>query len=192
MPPVTATAVREPVEKSYRKMIAGMDLFEKTRSQLAPQATLRFKLLPRRRDTNMEGIVLEILGDSVAIPVAVAADRTFTLERNQKALEEDASVTPNRRSRSMTWRTEIRTPGLPAGTRRLGDLRLAYFGVGATPVRARNAERAMAGGDVDAAVAALARDLDPPDDVQASGAVKRHLAGVLLRRIARQLREPPR
>ena len=39
---------------------------------------------------------------------------------------------------------------------------------------------------------ALARDLDPPGDVQASGAVKRHLAGVLLRRIARQLMEPPR
>ena len=30
-------------------------------------------------------------------------------------------------------------------------------------------------------------DLDPPDDVQASGAVKTHLAGVLLRRVARQL-----
>ena len=32
-------------------------------------------------------------------------------------------------------------------------------------------------------------DLDPPDDVQATGAVKRHLAGVLLRRVARQLME---
>jgi hypothetical protein len=123
LPPVTATAVREPVEKSYRRMIKGMELFEKMRS-LAPQATLRFKLLPRRRDTSMEGIVLEILGDTVAIPVAVAPDRTFTLERNQQALDEDASVTPNRRSRSMTWRTEIRTPGLPPDTRRLGDLRL--------------------------------------------------------------------
>jgi carbon-monoxide dehydrogenase medium subunit len=79
-----------------------------------------------------------------------------------------------------------------AGGGNLDDVRLAYFGVGATPVRARNAERALAGGDVDAAVAALARDLDPPDDVQASGAVKRHLAGVLLRRVAQQLMEPPR
>src|SRR5262249_46497592 len=69
-------------------------------------------------------------------------------------------------------------------------VRLAFFGVGATPVRARNAEQALAAGDVEAAVAALARDLDPPDDVQAEGAVKRHLAGVLLRRIARQLSEP--
>jgi carbon-monoxide dehydrogenase medium subunit len=71
----------------------------------------------------------------------------------------------------------------------LRDVRLAYFGVGATPVRARRAEAALAGGDVDAAVAALADDLDPPDDVQASSAVKRHLAGVLLRRVARQLLE---
>ena len=67
----------------------------------------------------------------------------------------------------------------------LKDVRLAYFGVGATPLRANKAEAALAGGDVEAAVKAL--DLDPPDDVQATGAVKRHLAGVLLRRVARQL-----
>jgi carbon-monoxide dehydrogenase medium subunit len=73
----------------------------------------------------------------------------------------------------------------------LADVRLAFFGVGATPVRARNAEAALAAGDVDAAVAALDQDLDPLDDVQAEGKVKRHLAGVLLRRVARQLGEVP-
>ena len=72
----------------------------------------------------------------------------------------------------------------------LADVRLAFFGVGATPVRAKRAEAALAGGNVDAAVAAL--DLDPPDDVQASGAVKKHLAGVLLRRVTKQLMEAPR
>jgi carbon-monoxide dehydrogenase medium subunit len=74
--------------------------------------------------------------------------------------------------------------------KRLGDLRLAYFGVGATAVRARHAERALAEGDIEAAVRALTQDLDPPSDVHASGAVKRHLAGVLLRRVARQLGQP--
>jgi carbon-monoxide dehydrogenase medium subunit len=69
----------------------------------------------------------------------------------------------------------------------LKDVRLAFFGVGATPLRAKKAEAALAGGDVDAAVKAL--DLDPPDDVQETGAVKKHLAGVLLRRVARQLME---
>jgi carbon-monoxide dehydrogenase medium subunit len=75
-----------------------------------------------------------------------------------------------------------------ADSKRLADVRLAYFGVGATPVRVRKSEAALAVGDVEAAVAAL--DLDPPDDVQATGAVKKHLAGVLLRRVAGQLMEP--
>jgi aerobic carbon-monoxide dehydrogenase medium subunit len=73
---------------------------------------------------------------------------------------------------------------------RLGDVRLTFFGVGSTPMRARRAEAALAAGGVDAAAAALAEDLDPPDDVQATGKAKRHLAGVLLARVARQLSEP--
>jgi carbon-monoxide dehydrogenase medium subunit len=78
-----------------------------------------------------------------------------------------------------------------ADGQRLRDLRLAYFGVGSTPVRAHHAEQALTDRDIDAAVHALAQDLNPPDDVQASGAVKIHLAGVLLRRVARQLDQVP-
>jgi len=69
-------------------------------------------------------------------------------------------------------------------------LRLAYFGVGTTPIRARAAEAALERGDIDAAVAAVASDLDPNGDVHASAAAKRHLAGVLLRRVAAQLSPP--
>jgi carbon-monoxide dehydrogenase medium subunit len=71
----------------------------------------------------------------------------------------------------------------------LSDVRLCYFGVGETPVRALRAEAALASGSVDDAVNAL--DLDPPDDIQATSAVKKHLAGVLLRRVAKQLMEKP-
>jgi aerobic carbon-monoxide dehydrogenase medium subunit len=70
----------------------------------------------------------------------------------------------------------------------LRDTRLVYFGVGTTPVRARKAEAALAGGHVEAAVAALADDLNPNGDVHASAAARRHLAGVLLTRVAQQLR----
>jgi carbon-monoxide dehydrogenase medium subunit len=86
--------------------------------------------------------------------------------------------------------------GLAASARAAGlglsDVRLAYFGVGSTPIRAKLAEAALTGGTIDekrieAAVAALADDLDPPDDIQATSAVKRHLTGVLLRRVAQQL-----
>jgi carbon-monoxide dehydrogenase medium subunit len=69
----------------------------------------------------------------------------------------------------------------------LSDVRLAYFGVGNTPVRTKKAELALTSGNIDAAVDAL--DLDPHDDVQATAKVKQHLAGVLLRRVAKQLLE---
>lgn len=73
---------------------------------------------------------------------------------------------------------------------KLTDVRLAYFGVGDTPLRPRKAEAALMQGSVDDAVAAL--DLTPNDDVQATAMTKRHLAGVLLRRVAKQLMEPLR
>jgi carbon-monoxide dehydrogenase medium subunit len=74
-----------------------------------------------------------------------------------------------------------------ANGKNLSDVRLAYFGVGNTPVRARKAEATLGVGDIEGAVKALASDLDPHDDVQATGATKKHLAGVLLRRVAKQL-----
>jgi carbon-monoxide dehydrogenase medium subunit len=83
--------------------------------------------------------------------------------------------------------------GLAASARAVGnglaDVRLAYFGIGETPLRAKKAEAALASGKLDAAVDALASDLNPPDDIQATGKVKRHLAAVLLRRVAHQLAE---
>ena len=79
--------------------------------------------------------------------------------------------------------------GLAASARPNGrtfrDLRLAFFGVGMTAVRALASERALSEGDIDAAVASL--DLAPADDIHATGAVRKHLAGVLLRRVAQQL-----
>jgi carbon-monoxide dehydrogenase medium subunit len=81
--------------------------------------------------------------------------------------------------------------GLAASARGNGrvltNVRLSFFGVGDTPSRARKAEAALESGDIDAAVAAL--DLTPHDDVQATSATKKHLAGVLLRRVAAQLME---
>lgn len=120
---VTSRAGAEPVEKSYRQMIRGMDLFDRQRS-MSPQGLLRFKLLPRRADTEMASISVEVAGKNVEFAVAVAPDDTFALPRNRQAFDENAVVTPNRRKQSMTWRSDIRTPGLPANTRRLGDLRL--------------------------------------------------------------------
>ncbi|RZA35645.1 MAG: hypothetical protein EOP92_09405 [Lysobacteraceae bacterium] len=120
---VKVQSTRDPVDKSYRKMIKGMERFARERA-LAPNAPLRFQLLPRLPSVDMGGITLRIAGDSVSVPVEVAPDNSFVLPRHDAALREDAAVVANRKTTSMTWRAQIITPGLPAGTRRLGDMRL--------------------------------------------------------------------
>src|SRR4029079_5177228 len=55
-----------------------------------------------------------------------------------------------------------------ASGKTMSEVRLVYFGVGATPVRARKAETALAAGSVDEAVKAL--DLDPTADLARSTA----------------------
>lgn len=121
---VVVTALRNPVTKPYKKMIEGMELFEKRRSDLAPEARLRFKVLPRKPDAKMEGVELEVSSDSAAIPLPVESNGTFALAHDETALEENAQVIPNRKAGTMTWRADVRTPGLPPDARRLGDLRL--------------------------------------------------------------------
>lgn len=123
VPSVVVPYVRDPVDKSYRKMIRGIDRFERERA-LAPAASLRFRLLPRRPAASMQGITLRVAGDRISLPIAIAPDLSFTLPRNEQALREDAAVVANRKTDSMTWRAWVQTPGLPEGTRRLGDLRL--------------------------------------------------------------------
>ena len=120
---VTVSAVRDPVQKSYRKIVKGMDTFEQFRA-LAPNAGLRYRLLPRIPGTKMEGIVLKIMGDTQTYGVKIDPDNSFTLDRHQDALDQDAQVIPNRKATTMTWRALVKTPGVPEGARRLGDLRL--------------------------------------------------------------------
>jgi carbon-monoxide dehydrogenase medium subunit len=71
---------------------------------------------------------------------------------------------------------------------RVRSARIALFGVGPVSVRARAAEDAVAGkqpaASIWASAAALARDAveEPMSDPHASGAYRRHLAGVLVER----------
>lgn len=70
-------------------------------------------------------------------------------------------------------------------------IRLAFFGVGATPVRARGAEEILAGGwgesAVSEAVDAVREELAPDDDIDATGEYRRHVAGILLQRCLRSM-----
>jgi carbon-monoxide dehydrogenase medium subunit len=69
----------------------------------------------------------------------------------------------------------------------IAEARLVLAGVGAAPARATRCEGAVTGRRLDAATIAeagraLDADLDPPGDVHASAALRRHLARVLVAR----------
>ncbi|UOD32873.1 hypothetical protein INH39_15130 [Massilia violaceinigra] len=123
MQTVIVPYVRDPVDKSYRKMMAGVARFEREHA-LAPAASLRFRLLPRLPTTAMRGVAVRIAGERLSVPLALDDDNSFVLPRNQEALRDDAAVVANRRGDSLTWRASIHSPGVAPGTRRLGDLRL--------------------------------------------------------------------
>ncbi|MDQ8726171.1 xanthine dehydrogenase family protein subunit M [Bradyrhizobium sp. LHD-71] len=71
---------------------------------------------------------------------------------------------------------------------RIDEIRVAFFSVGNTPVRARHVETALTGGrlgpdSVAEAQASLAADLSPPDDEHTPAAMRLHLARVLMGRL---------
>jgi carbon-monoxide dehydrogenase medium subunit len=76
------------------------------------------------------------------------------------------------------------------------EAKVALTGVGATPVRARQAEQALIGGTLaerlETAVEAVRASLDPPADIHASSDYRVHLAGVLTERALHQAAERAR
>ncbi|RTL48990.1 MAG: xanthine dehydrogenase family protein subunit M [Bradyrhizobiaceae bacterium] len=76
----------------------------------------------------------------------------------------------------------------------VSDARIVFISVGATPIRAKNVETALAGqvldtGAIQRAQAALENDLDPPDDKHMTATMRMHLARVLLGRLLHRVME---
>lgn len=120
---VVVSSSKDPDWKTYRAFTSGLDVFDAQR-QLAPQAVLRFVLLPKTATASLEGVKLRIAGDALSIPIAVEDDGTFQVPRSEAASREDAELLLNRKPGTFRWRPDVRTPGTPPNSRRLGDLRL--------------------------------------------------------------------
>ena len=136
----------------------------------------------------------------------IAADEFFT-DLFTTALAEGELITacelPLHAPGDVVWfdelarrRGDYASCGLAVSAHRSGDTlrraRLAFLGIGVTPVRARRAEAALEGERltpalIDAVVAVLKDELSPLADLTHSSAMKRHLAGVLARRALQHL-----
>lgn len=114
---------KDPDWKTYKAFLAGMTVFDE-QHRLAPTAELRFVLRPRTASATVANVHMTIETDDLKIPVPVAADGTFTLPRNEEAAERGAEIMLSKKRNTLSWRPAIHTPGVPAGARRMGDLRL--------------------------------------------------------------------
>lgn len=124
---VEVAGMKNPELQRYRAMAGGLDAFDEHRG-LAPGATLKAKLSKRAgawgEKASIEGVTLRLVGNETSIPIPVAADGSFVLPRSQAAYDEDADLVVNQKKSTVRWYPDVRTPGVPANARRLGDLRM--------------------------------------------------------------------
>jgi hypothetical protein len=120
---VAVNGVRNPELKPYKQMVKGIDAYEAHRS-LAPKAPLKFMLLSQGAQLDYSTVTLRIVGDNTQVPLELGADGVFLLPRLQSAVDDNAEIVANKPKGLLRWRANIQSPDVPAGARRLGDMRL--------------------------------------------------------------------
>jgi hypothetical protein len=122
-PKIEINALRDADGNPYRAYFNGLHAFQVFR-RLAPQARMRFLLVPRPGSPALDQVRMRIAADDFSIPVQLDPDGTFHMPLHTEAANRAAEVLLNQRAGQYDWRVEVRTPGLPDGVRRLGDARL--------------------------------------------------------------------
>jgi len=110
----------------YQLLQTAQDLFERHTATRAPGATLTFSL--PKVDATQTGNQVEIVRANKRIVLPMVSNTTFALVRDAEAAESDAMVVVNRyfpRGVMNHPNVQVRSPGLPDGVRRMGDLRLS-------------------------------------------------------------------
>jgi hypothetical protein len=124
MPVVVIPGSKNGPQWPLRSLQAGLEAFADQR-RLAPAGVLRFRLRPLANVKVFEGIALDLVDGAAVTPVPLAADGGFVLAQGGGA---DARLIATRNDGQFDAgrlpRAEVLSPGVPAGARRLGDVRL--------------------------------------------------------------------
>lgn len=121
---VNVKAIRDPAWKPYAAMLKGVRRFEE-KHDLAPSAELRFVLIPRRSDIDMNELHLRLQSDEASLAIPLQEGNIFTLPVEPKLAADNAELMLNRTAGSVRWLPYVRSSTTSDTVRRLGDLRLA-------------------------------------------------------------------
>jgi hypothetical protein len=127
LPLTTITHVADADELPYSDFLVGMDTFQRDHA-LAPDATLRFTIVPRSPNIDPKSIELRLVDvhDDSQSPVDISVDEhgNFDVPRVDRLMNKGATIRSNLPAGALHWRPLVATPGVPPDARRLGDLRL--------------------------------------------------------------------
>lgn len=127
---IEVNAIRNPEVRRYAAIVAGLDAFERHRGMAPAAEALRFKVerrgaIAREARPDEAPLAVRLEGkDGFVLPLALDADLELIVPRSEPALDSDSELVLNRKRREYRVRPLVRSPGLPANVRRLGDLRL--------------------------------------------------------------------
>ena len=113
--------------RKYKAILAGLDAFERHRAMAPAVGRLRFVVEARRTDADSRAPLLpavRLVGDGFALPLALDAGGRFVVPRSQAAEDSDSELELDQKRSLYRIAPDVRTAGLPANQRRLGDLRL--------------------------------------------------------------------
>jgi hypothetical protein len=116
----------KPMAWRFQLLEKAQNVFDKRAARQAPGATMNFRLpkVDPAQGTNQ----VEIVGADHHVPLPMASNTSFSLKRGTLAEDSDAMVVVNRNFPKGEFNhplVQVRSPGLPDGVKRMGDLRLA-------------------------------------------------------------------
>jgi hypothetical protein len=121
--------------KTLAQLFKAQALFEQHRA-LAPAAELKFKVYARTQADAAPSLDLGLMLPGGRQPLVLDAEDRFVIDPAWRALPGRTEVRSRLADGRVTWRPDIRTPGVPDGERRLGDLRLqCHVGFGSGVAR---------------------------------------------------------
>lgn len=116
-----AATARE--QKTLGQLFKAEALFEKHHA-LAPAAELKFRVYARTQADAAPSLELGLMTPAGRRPLVLDAEDRFTVDPAWRTLPERTELRSRLADGRVTWRPDIRSPGVPEGERRLGDLRL--------------------------------------------------------------------
>lgn len=116
-----AATARE--SKTLAQLFKAQALFARHHA-LAPEAELKFKVYARTQADAAPSLALGLMTPTGRQPLVLDAEDRFSIDPAWRALPERTEVRSRLADGRVTWRPDIRSPGVPEGERRLGDLRL--------------------------------------------------------------------